>query len=235
MWKTENTVTLKRLRFLFSRLIVAQEQERRRISLELHDEMGQALTAVDLNLAEIEKELPTNLTPTIREKLAEARSIADQASEQIRELSLYLRPSMLDDLGLVPTLRWHLNRYSKRMNVEVKLEMIDLDERLGADVETVLYRVVQEALNNVAKHAEAKTALVRLERKGEVIAIYINDDGKGFDVNETLVRGDPEGGIGLLGMQERVAILGGSFTVQSRKGHGTVILAEIPVGIDDWI
>jgi signal transduction histidine kinase len=140
---------------------------------------------------------------------------------------------MLDDLGLIPTLRWHLNRFSKRTNMEVKFEMIDLDERLGADVETVLYRVVQEALNNVAKHAEAKKALVRLERKGEAIAIYIKDDGKGFDVNETLVPGDPEGGIGLLGMQERVAILGGSFNIQSRKRHGTQIIAEIPVGIDD--
>ena len=223
----------RRLRFLSSQLIAAQEKERRRISLELHDEMGQALTAVDLDLAEIEKELPSNLAPAITEKLAETRSIVDQASEQIRELSLYLRPSMLDDLGLVPTLRWHLNRFSKRTNVEVKLEAIDLDERLDTNLETVLYRVVQEALNNVAKHAEAKKALVRLERKGEAIAIYIKDDGKGFDVNEILVRGAPEAGIGLLGMRERVAILGGSFSIQSRKRHGTQIIAEIPVGIED--
>jgi PAS domain S-box-containing protein len=223
----------RRLRFLSSQLIASQEKERRRISLELHDELGQALTAVDLNLTEMERKLPSNLVPVIRERLSETHSIIDQTLEQIRELSLYLRPSMLDDLGLIPTLRWHLNRFSKRTNMEVKFEMIDLDERLGADVETVLYRVVQEALNNVAKHAEAKKALVRLERKGEAIAIYIKDDGKGFDVNETLVPGDPEGGIGLLGMQERVAILGGSFNIQSRKRHGTQIIAEIPVGIDD--
>ena len=222
----------KRLRFLSSQLIAAQEEERRRISLELHDEMGQALTAVDLNLTEMERELPSNLVPMIRGKLSETHSIIDQASEHIRELSLYLRPSMLDDLGLSPTLRWYLNRFIKRTNIEVKFEMIDLDERLGADLETVLYRVVQEALNNVVKHAEAKKVFVRLERKGEAITIYIKDDGKGFDVNETL-RGDPDGGIGLLGMQERVVILGGSFSIQSRKRHGTQISAEIPVGFED--
>ena len=218
----------RRLRFLSSQLIAAQENERRRISLELHDEMGQSLTAVDLNLAEIEKELPSDLAPMIREKLAEARSITEQASEQIGALSLYLRPLMLDDLGLVPTLRWYLNRYSKRTNVEVKFEAIDMDERLDTNVETVFYRIVQEALNNIAKHAEAKQVIVRLECKGEAIAGCIKDDGKGFDVNEILMR-HPKDGIGLIGMKERAAVLGGSLSIQSRKGHGTQISVEIPL------
>jgi len=224
----------QQLQNLSSQLIAAQEEERRRISLELHDEMGQALTAVNLNLAEMEKELPSNLAPTIRKKLAETYSIVDQAQEQISELSLILRPSMLDDLGLVPTLRWHLNRYRKRTDLEVKFEVIALDERLGTDVETVIYRVVQEALNNTAKHGEAKRVIVRLQHKEEAIAAYVEDDGKGFDANETLVPGDPEeGGIGLLGMRERVALLGGSFSIESHKGHGTRVSVVIPVGIDD--
>ncbi len=219
----------QQLQNLSSQLIEIQEKERKRISLELHDEMGQALTAVELELAAIEKELPSSLAPTIRERLAETRSIVDQASEQIRELSLDLRPSMLDDLGLVPTLRWHLNRFSKRTNVEVKFEAIDLDERLGSDVETVLYRVVQEAINNVSKHAEARKVIVRLQREGEAIAAYVEDDGKGFDANEILVGGAPESGVGVLGMRERVVILGGQFNIQSHRGRGTQISVEIPL------
>lgn len=219
----------KRLHILSSQLIAAQEEERRRISLELHDEMGQALTAVELNLMEMEKELPSDFAPIIREKLDETRSIVDQASDQIRELSLFLRPSMLDDLGLVPTVRWHLNRFRTRTNVKVKFEAIYLDERLDQDTDTVLYRVIQEALNNVAKHAGAKKVMVSLQRKENAIAAYIEDDGKGFDVNEALGKEAPVAGIGLIGMQERVALLDGSLTIESQKGHGTRISLEVPV------
>ena len=219
----------KQLRLLASKLISAQEDERKRISLELHDEMGQALTAVQFNLAEMEKELPSNFTHTAREKLEEMRSIIEQASGQIHELSFDLRPSMLDDLGLVPTLRWHLNRFRKRTNIEAEFEVVDLDERPDADTETVLYRVVQEAVNNVGKHSEAKKVTVRLQRKRDVIAGYIEDDGKGFDVNEVSRKEEPGVGIGLIGMRERVSILGGSLSIDSRKGHGTRISLEVPL------
>ena len=219
----------KMLHYLSSQLITAQEKERRRISLELHDEMGQALTAISINIRSIEKELPLDLTPLIKERIAEIYSLADQASEQIRELSHYLRPSMLDDLGLVPTLRWYLDVYRKRTKLDVKYELINFEERPSPEVETVIYRVVQEALNNIAKHAQAGSVLVRLERKDKEAAVFIKDNGRGFEVNEFLAPDDLKGGIGLLGMQERVSILGGKFSIQSSKGHGTRISVEIPL------
>ncbi len=222
----------KQLRYLSSQLIEAQEKERKRISLELHDEMGQALTAVGLGLKEIEEKLPSDLYLTVEGNLADMNSIIERASEQVSELSLDLRPSLLDDLGLIPTLRWYFNKIGKRTNLEIKFESIHLDERLDPDLETVLYRISQEALNNIVKHADAKHVIVRLERKQESIAFYIKDDGKGFDVQKTLMD-QLKGRIGLIGMQERASIMRGSLSIQSRKGDGTVILAEIPVGIED--
>lgn len=219
----------KRLRFLSSQLLNAQEIERRRISLELHDEMGQVLTAISINLRSMGRELPLNLDPLIKEKLAETQSLLEQASEQIRELSHYLRPSMLDDLGLLPTLRWYLDGYKKRTDLDVKYKPINFEERPNPEVEIVIYRVVQEALNNIAKHAQASRVLVRLERKEKEVAISIEDDGKGFDVNEVLAPDDLKGGIGILGMRERVSTLGGRLSIQSRKGSGTSISAEIPL------
>jgi len=219
----------KMLHYLSSQLITAQEKERRRISLELHDEMGQVLTAISINIRSIEKELPLGHTPLIKERIAEIYSLADQASEQIRELSHYLRPSMLDDLGLVPTLRWYLDVYRKRTNLDVKYELINFKERQSPEVETVIYRVVQEALNNIAKHAQAGSVFVRLELKDKEAAVFIKDNGRGFEVNEFLAPDDLKGGIGLLGMQERVSILGGKFSIQSSKGHGTRISVKIPL------
>jgi len=222
----------KELRNLASQLIEAQERERKRISLELHDEMGQALTAVNIGLKEIEEALPSELHPTIGEKLTDVHSLIEQALEQVSELSLYLRPAMLDDLGLVPTLRWHLNKVGERTNMEIDFERMDPAKRLDPDVETVLYRITQEAVNNVIKHADAKHVTVRLEQKQASITLYIKDDGKGFD--EKKVPSDyPKSGIGLIGMQERAGIVGGNLSIQSRKGYGTEILVEIPVGIED--
>jgi PAS domain S-box-containing protein len=218
----------KRLRFLSSKLLATQENERRRISLELHDEMGQSLTAIEINLMEVLRELPSKITPTIREKLEEAQSMVNHASAQIRELSLYLRPSMLDDLGLVPTVRWRLNRFMKRMGIDVKFEVIDLDERLEPDAETVLFRIIQESLNNVGKHAGAKKVIVRLECKREMVTAIIEDDGKGFDVNEILSPEKQDVGIGLMGMQERASIIGGSLAIESRKGIGTRVSLNLP-------
>jgi len=219
----------KRLRFLSSQLITAQETERKRISLELHDEMGQALTAININLRSIEKELPLDLTPLIKEKIAETYSLADQASEQIRELSHYLRPSMLDDLGLVPTLRWYLDEYKRRTDLDVIFEHTNFDVRNNPELETAIYRVVQEALNNIVKHAKASKVWVHLDRKEKEAAVVIKDNGKGFEANEVLAPGNLIGGIGILGMQERVNILGGRFSIQSSKEHGTSVSVEIPL------
>ena len=217
------------LQRLSTELINAQEDERRRLSRELHDEMGQALTMMSINLAAIEKELPSELAPTIRERLAETTSLADQTLDQIRELSLDLRPSTLDELGLVPTLRWYVNRYTRRLNIEVELEAIDFEERLTPEMETAVYRVVQEALTNVARHAQASRVHVRLERKESAVVAFINDNGKGFDAEKITGSEAPEHGVGLLGIRERVSSLGGSFSIQSGPGQGTRLTIEIPL------
>jgi signal transduction histidine kinase/AmiR/NasT family two-component response regulator len=229
--RAEEEVTKHRrdLQSLSAQLINAQEAERKRISRELHDEMGQALTAMSINLAAIEKELLPELSPMIRERLAETSSLADQTLEQVRELSLDLRPSMLDDLGLLPTLRWYVNRYAKRLDIEVEFEAIDFEERLAAEVETALYRVVQEALTNAARHAQANRVRIRLEREESTVAGLIEDDGQGFNVEEVAGRETSERGAGLLGIRERVASLGGRFRIQSRPGQGTRLSLEIPI------
>jgi PAS domain S-box-containing protein len=219
----------KDLQSLSAQLINAQEAERKRISQELHDQMGQALTAMSINLAAIGKELPSDLAPTIRERLAETSTLADQTLEQVRELSLDLRPSMLDDLGLVPTLRWYVNRYAKRLDIEVELEVIDLKERLPAEMETVLYRAVQEALTNVARHGQANKVRIHLERAKSQVSAFIEDNGQGFEAEEVARRTAPERGIGLLGIRERVISQGGRFSIQSRPGQGTRLSLEIPL------
>jgi signal transduction histidine kinase len=229
--RAEEEVTKHRrdLQSLSAQLINAQEAERKRISQELHDEMGQALTAMSINLAAIEKELPSELAPTTRERLAETSVLADQTLEQVRELSLDLRPSMLDDLGLVPTLRWYVNRYAQRLKLEVEFEAVDLEERLTAEMETVLYRVVQEALTNVARHAQANRVHIHLEHKEFKVHAFVEDDGQGFDLQEVAGREALERGAGLLGIRERVASLGGRFSLWSRPGQGTRLTIEIPI------
>jgi signal transduction histidine kinase len=216
------------LRRLSAQLINAQEAERKKISQELHDEMGQALTAISINLAAMEKELPSEFAPMIRERLAETSWLADQTLEQIRELSLSLRPAMLDDLGLVPTLRWYVNRYAKRLNIEVEFDAVRFEERPSPEVETVLYRVVQEVLTNVARHAQANRVRICLERKETTINAFIEDDGRGFDVEQVVGRETLECGVGLLGIRERVAALGGHFSIESGPGRGTRLSVEVP-------
>jgi PAS domain S-box-containing protein len=217
------------LQRLSTQLVNAQEAERRRISRELHDEIGQALTMLNINLTKIEEELPPEIAATIRERLAETSSLADQLLEKARELSLDLRPRMLDDLGVVSALRWYLNKYTRSLDIEVEMEAIDFEERLSAEMETALYRVVQEALTNVARHAQANRVCVRLERKESTVRALIEDDGQGFDVEKITGRQASARGVGLLGVQERVTSLGGNFNVQSGPGEGTRLTIEIPV------
>jgi len=232
--RTEDAVVKYRrdLQRLSAQLINAQEAERKQISRELHDEMGQVLTAIRINLVAIEKELSPEFASILKERLEETSSLVEQTLEQIRELSLNLRPSILDDLGLVPTLRWYANRYAKRLNIEVEFKAIDLEERLAAEIETFLYRAVQEALTNIAKHAQANRVCIRLERGASTVAAFIEDNGKGFDVQEVTGSEAPEHGTGLLGIRERIAFLGGSFSIQTRPGQGARLSMEIPLQED---
>ncbi len=213
----------ERLRFLTRRLIDAREDECKRISLELHDAMGQALTAIGFNLSN----LRNDISDSCLELLDDTVSIVDNMSDQVRNLSLDLRPSMIDDLGLIPTLRWFLNSFTRRTKIKTKLETVEFDEYRNENLEITIYRIVQESLNNVSKHAKAKNVEISLKREISRITGFIRDDGKGFDINE-IVEASGEKNIGLLSMKERISILGGTFKIQSGKGQGTRINIEIP-------
>jgi signal transduction histidine kinase len=219
----------RELQELSTRLIRAQEEERGRLARELHDEIGQALTAMSINVAEIEKRLSPGPKSALRDRLAETAALVEQTSEQISALALDLRPSLLDDLGLVSALRWYVSRYTERMGIDVQVEAVDLAKRLDREVETALYRVVQEALTNVARHARATRVRLRLERKVSSVLATIKDNGRGFDAQELNGRTAPERGAGLLGMRERVTLLGGSFRLASIPGGGTELSVEIPL------
>jgi signal transduction histidine kinase len=218
------------LRALANKLTEVQESERRQLARELHDEMGQALTAIRMDLAAVEKALPSAAPPHLRERLTDAAHLTEQTLEQIRELSLNLRPPMLDDLGLVPTLRWYLKRYSSRTAIQSGLTVLGSEQRLLPTIETALYRVLQEALTNVARHAGAKSVHLTLRYQTTAVFAHVEDDGCGFNVDEGL--GHEIGSMGLLGMRERVSLLGGKLQIESVMGKGTTLWLELPLGLE---
>lgn len=218
----------EQLRALANRLTEVQEAERKQLARDLHDHLGQVLTAISINLASVKDELPADCVPRLKDRLVEASLLTDQTLEQIRELSLNLRPPMLDDLGLIPTLRWYVKQYANRLNLKTRLEAQQLEERLPPALETALYRVVQEALTNVARHAQANQVQVRLQRQEAMIMICIEDDGQGFDVAKVIASKAAVKGMGLLGMRERITLLGGRLDIQSQPGQGTRLRVEVP-------
>jgi signal transduction histidine kinase len=211
------------LRRLSQQLVHAQEEERKRISHELHDEVGQLLTGLRIELGNLDEsgELSAGRS---RGRLAETKLLAEQALRAVRDLAMGLRPAMLDELGLVPALQWQGREHSRRTGIPVSLEVEGRLDELPEEYRTCVYRVVQEALTNIAKHASARTILIGITARNEVLAISVKDDGVGFDA-KTCGRG----GLGLLGMAERVKKLKGSLEVVSQAGHGSSILAKMPL------
>jgi signal transduction histidine kinase len=201
------------------RIVDGQEQERRRLSRELHDETGQALTSILLGLKAIEDAQGTERFP---EALAGLRELAVATLQDVRRLAVELRPKTLDDFGLVPALERLTSTFAEQTGITVHLESRLPEPRLPSEVETVLYRVVQEALTNVIKHAQAESVSVLLHTKPGKVAVVIEDDGRGFTDNDEA--GD---GIGLVGMRERVALVGGRLQVESSE-VGTTIVVEVP-------
>jgi len=218
---------MKLERRYLSQIIDAQENERRRISRELHDEIGQALTAIKFNLDMIDKDLP-QASSALRERLGEAKSLSNQTLSAMRQLSMDLRPTMLDDLGLIPTLRWYIQNFSNRLNIYSHFEAIGFEKKLPPQIETAFYRIIQEALNNIARHAEADRIEISLEQKDSMIIASIRDNGMGFDLEKVLHPESPERGFGIIGMQERVSLLGGHIDIESRPSFGTSIHIEVP-------
>jgi signal transduction histidine kinase len=210
------------LRDLSARLLQVQEAERRALSRELHDEVGQSLSAVLLGVGNAAASLSEDNNPEAREQLQELRRLAERTVAVVRDMSLLLRPSMLDDLGLIPALEWQAREVSRMNKLHVEVSAEGVSEDLSEEHKTCVYRVVQEALRNVTRHASAKNAHVTLVQDEEQLRLEIRDDGQGF----TPAR---EKGIGLLGMEERVMHLGGSFTLNSEPGKGTRIRVAVPL------
>jgi signal transduction histidine kinase len=208
---------------LSSRLMLVREDERRSIARELHDEIGQMLTAAKVELAVIVRPMESaGASPRL---LDDVRRIVDSALHAVRDLSRLLHPVVLDDLGLVAAIEWQASAFRRRSGTEVTVELRGLDERLPRDVETTAYRIVQEALNNVARHAGAARCSVRLERLGDRLVVAVEDDGVGFEV-AALRAG---AGLGLVSMRERAAQVGGSLVCEGRPGLGVRVVAELPL------
>jgi signal transduction histidine kinase len=207
----------ERLESLSRRLLMAQEEERRRVAIELHDELGQILTAIRINLGSS----PPNVGGAVES--------VDVAVQTVRDLALDLRPAMLDDLGLAAALRWYADRFARQTGVDTHLALEELP-RLDAGVATTSFRVVQEALTNVARHASAKNVWLSLRRSNGTIELVVRDDGAGFDVAAASARAARGASLGLVGMEERVSLAGGSLSIVSAPTPGTEIRARFPAG-----
>jgi signal transduction histidine kinase len=208
---------------LSTRLMFAQEEERRRISRELHDELGQSLTAVSAYLWLLEQKLPPGLGE-LRAQATDARRLASQTLAQMRELSQLLRPSVLDSLGLVPSLDSQLQAFSKRHRITTSFHADDLPDRLPVEVETAVFRIAQEALTNVARHARANHVDVSLTRDHEGLRLAVHDHGVGLPARD----GVGTRGTGLVGVRERVRALGGTFAITSASGTRLEVRLPLP-------
>ena len=210
---------------LSARLVEAQESERRSISRELHDEVGQSLSALVVGLGNLAAAIPAADNGHLAANLAALRKLAESSVGVVRNMALLLRPSMLDDLGLVPALQWQAREVSKRTGMMINVAADDVPDDLPDEYKTSIYRVVQEALHNCEQHARAKVVRVTVRHQHESLLLSIQDDGRGFQPQM-------EKGLGLLGMQERIARLGGTFNVDSQVGHGTLVMVRLPFAHD---
>ena len=211
---------------LLARAISAQEEERQRVARELHDETGQALSTILVGLRNLQ-DAPT--LPEARRAADRLRQLTAQTIRDVSRLARGLRPSILDDLGLLPALRRHAEELSaaRRLDVHITDDGID---RLTPQVETTLYRIVQEALANVARHAQARSAAVSIERHNGSVRAIIRDDGQGFDVAAAMDAAARRQALGLMGMKERAALLSGAVSITSRPGAGTTVTVTLPIG-----
>lgn len=210
------------LRALSLRLVEVQESERRSIARELHDQLGQVLTGLKMTL---DQSLTLAAEP-LRERLAEAVNLVSTLVAQVRHLSLELRPRLLDDLGLLIALDWHFRRYTQQTNIHVNFQHTPVPRRLPAMLETAIFRIVQEALTNAARHAHIADIAVRLWVDSERAGVQVEDKGGGFDAQAVLAA---RASTGLEAMRERAELLGGEFTLESKVGEGTRLTVELPL------
>jgi len=212
----------REMRDLSRQLVQTQEEERRALSRELHDQIGQTLTAVRINLGNLEEALGNDGYP-VRSQIEQTKRLAEQALRSVRDLAMGLRPAMLDDLGLEAALEWQARQHARLCSVPVTVSVEGNLTELSDAHRTCVYRIVQEALNNAAKHARAKEIRVSVRCQEGSVSIAVHDDGQGFDMTR------PASGLGLVGMKERVRQFDGEILIQSEPGHGTELMAEIPL------
>ena len=217
----------ERLRALSRRVLEVQETERRSIARELHDEIGQALTAIKLNLQLVQRSSPAGLSSCLEETM----EIADGVLERARDLSLSLRPSILDDLGLVAALRWYVRREAERARLEAELDLAPFDTKIAPEIETTCFRIVQGAVTNAIRHAKASRLRVRLSCQDGTVEVTVRDDGLGFDVGQAMQRAALGGSLGLVFLQERATLVGGRSEIRSLPGNGTEIRAWLPFAV----
>jgi signal transduction histidine kinase len=206
---------------LSAKLVQAQETERRALSRELHDEVGQALSAVLIELHNLSTGLAARSEEQSRAQVEVIKGLVESTVGVVRNMALLLRPSMLDDLGLIPALRWQAREASKRTGLDVSVSTDLAFDDLPDEYKTCIYRVVQEALHNCSRHSHARTVQIRVQEKAGGLSLSVQDDGQGFDVRQSR-------GLGLLGIEERVTRLGGAFEVHSGPGRGTILAVELP-------
>ena len=211
------------LRRLSGRILSAQEEERQRVARELHDESAQALTMMLIRLRMLER---AGDPEQVRASLAELRALTAQSLDEIRRIAVELRPKILEDIGLGEALAWRVDELNKSGAVKASLARTGPEQRLPREVELVLYRVAQEALTNIARHAGARTASVVLERRPHEVTLVVVDDGKGFEPARAWAKPT---GFGLAGMRERLALVGGDLKLESASGRGTRVCAVVPL------
>jgi len=211
---------------LSARLVTAQEEERRSLARELHDAVGQALTAIKMEMGVAVRGMDAD--SRARGALDQARAIAESTLQNVRDLSQLLHPSMLDDFGLPEALRAHLRSFSQRTSIRAQLTHERMDERLPTEVEVCVYRIVQEALTNVARHSGASSCTVSLVRRDGLLHLTVEDDGHGLSPS-VLRMTDARRGLGLIGMRERAQALAGSFVIEDRAEGGTRVVVRLPV------
>ena len=211
---------------LLDKVMTAQEDERKRVARELHDETGQALTSLMIQLEVLSA---AQSLDQARSQIAALRDLTAGTLDEVHRLSLELRPSVLDDWGLAVAIRRYLDDFAAKTGLEIDCQMVGLEDRFPARVETTIYRIVQEALTNVVRHAQARHVSIVLKNAGGIVLAIVEDDGVGFDVAAVMGGAARKDRLGLFGMQERAELLGGRFTVESNPGMWTTLFVEIPV------
>jgi len=214
------------LRQLSAHLQAAREEERTRIAREIHDELGQALTALKMDLSGLQRSLDRQ-TPVIQEKLMSMSQVIDTTVQSVRRIATELRPGMLDDLGLAAAIEWQLSEFQSRTGIECKLTSNLEESALGAEARTALFRIFQETLTNVARHANATSVLAKLEEGPDYVTLQVQDNGRGITESD-ITRSRS---FGLLGIRERVHLLNGELSIHGVPGQGTTIIVRLSLGL----